>query len=514
MFNLKAIQDSSDKQHVIATFIYKHKFLCFLIVFGLQMALNLYKIDDISIWYDESFTINTANKSIAGIVQVSASDVNPPLYPIIVHYWMKLFGISEFSVRLLSALAAAFASSFLFLFCLRFLNWQAAIFSAAMFFTSYVFFYYAQEARTYSFILLFVVWSNHLFFRLAEEKQARKSIWFSFLLAVVNIGLFYLHFLSCFAIIAQAILFLFFVFEKKTGENEKGIRFNVHFLKYYFLSWLVFFLLLLPFYKRFLFLVQEGGKKMWLQKPVYQDLKNTVYEMFNAKEVYQVYIYSLIIICVLLLFRWFRNDGFKLKIVLFGLISGPGMLFLNFQVASYSPIFLLRYVLFTLLGFIVMYSYLLSELRLNFNIKFLLFLPILIFAFIKIKMPKEVVEDYKNAVAYLKSVKNEHTLVSTDLPDVFAYYYDKKTFNITDDAEKARVLFSQGIFVQNYDLDWPNRLDFTKVKDIYYTQTFEYLNDPARTVAVALGNKFEMVESIETYKGVHIAHFRNRNFKE
>jgi hypothetical protein len=161
-----------------------------------------------------------------------------------------------------------------------------------------------------------------------------------------------------------------------------------------------------------------------------------------------------------------------------------------------------------------MYSYLLSELKLNFNIKLLLFLPILIFAFIKIKMPKQVVQDYKNAVAFLKSVKNEHTLISTDLPDVFAYYYDKKTFNITDDAEKMRVLYTQGIFVQNYDLDWPKKLDFTRVKDIYYTNSFEYLNDGGRAVAKALDEKFELVETIPAFTGVNIEHYRNRDFKE
>lgn len=513
MFNFKIIEDKGNTGRV-GQFIHKHKLLCFFIVFALQLALNLYKISDIGLWHDEAFTVNTAIKSITGIVEVSQSDVNPPLYPVVVHYWIKCFGISEFSLRLLSAIAVALASAFLFRFCLRFLNWQAAIFTFMMFFTNYVFFYYAQEARTYSLVLLFVVLSNYLFFLIMDETRMKKSIGLAVLLGIVNICLFYFHFLSCFALIGQAILFPLFAVGMANTEMGNKIKLKTHFVRSYFLSWLVFFVLLLPFYKRFLSLVQEGGDmKMWLQKPVYDDLKRCIYEMFTTKEVYQLYVYSAVVIVVLLVFRKLRDDHFKLKILLFAIISGPGMLYLNYMAASYSPIFLLRYVLFTFIGFILVYCYLLSVLNIKFEYKLVFFLILVGYSFTKVKIPKEINQDYKNAMKYLKSVKKENTLISTDLPEVFSYYYDKDIFYITDDRKKVEALKANHIYAQ-ISLTWPDSLDFTHVKDIYYTQSFEYYNDGNRVVFTKLSERFNYVEQIEKFKGVHIAHFTNKDYKD
>jgi mannosyltransferase len=513
MIHYNKFQNRFNKLENVAEAAYRHRFWLLLVVFTIQLLFNLYKIDDISIWHDESFTISTANKPVADIIEVSKTDVNPPLYPVIVHYWMKCFGISEFSVRFLSALAGALASAFLFLFCLRFLNLQAAIFSFLMFFTSYVFFYYAQEARTYSFVLLFVILSNYLFFLVIFEKQMRKSIRWALLLSLVNSCLFYFHFLSCFALIAQVILFPVFAFEKAAPGTVNKIKFNTPFVKSYGLSWLVFFMMMLPFYERFLFLIKEGGNRMWLQKPVYQDLKNCVYEMFNSKEIYQFYIYSAILIGVLLIFKKLRDEHFKLKMLVFAVVSGPVILYINYLVAAYSPIFLLRYVLFTFLGFIITFSYLFSVLKIGFKYKLAFFLLLAGYSFTKAKIPKVVVQDYKNAVKYLRAVKNDHVLISTDLPDIFSYYYDKNIFSMTNDTEKSDALFARGVFAQNYRLNWPDSLDFTNIHDIYYTQSFEYLNDGNKVVMTKLNARFDSIESIGQFKEVHIVHYINRNYK-
>lgn len=516
MKGISLIQNQ-DKLKAIEEFIVKYKFLLFFLVFGVQLSLSSYKIADNSLWYDECFTVNTANKTVSGIVEVSKTDVNPPLYPMIVHFWMKLFGISEFSVRILSAIAASLASAFLFLFCLRFLNWQTAIFSVLMFLTTNDIFYYSQEARTYAFVLLFVVLSNYSFFRLIKEDRKSKSILIAIQLGLVNVGLFYLHFLSCFALIAQALMFPFFIFKKPQDGRTKASfkeRINFHVIRRYFLSWFVFILVLLPFYQRFLYLVKEGGKTMWLQKPIYQDLKNCTYELFNNKEVYQYYVYACITIGVLILFRRLRNKDFKIKLLLFGIVSGPGMLYLNYVIASYSPIFLSRYVLFTFLGFIIAISYLFSAIRLRFGIKIVLALCMYGFAYTRMVIPREVKQNYKGAVNYLSSVQKEGVVISTDLPDVFSYYYDKKIFNIADDAKKSDALFRRGIVAQNYDLNWPDRLDVNHVSDVYYTQSFEYLNDGDKRVQSKLGSMFTFVESIDQFKEVFILHYRNDNYRK
>lgn len=518
--NLQAFKILPNSGLFIENFIYKNKILLFFVIFGLQLILNTYKIGENSLWFDESFSVNTANRPISDVIGISKTDPNPPLYPLILHFWMKIFGISEFAVRLLSAVAGSLACSFLFLFALRFFNWQTAVFSMLMFFSSNVIFYYAQEARTYSFVLLFVVLSNYCYLRLTKQINTRKGLLFGVLLGLFNIGLFYLHFLSCFSIIAQVILVPFFFLKAQNVKSKEDstlsfdLKLNFTFLKYYCLSWVVFFLMFLPWYNRFLYLVKEGGRTWWLQKPVFTDFRNCIYEFFTTREMYQVYSYSLLVVFLLIVFKKFRNEGFNAKIVLFAIVSGPILLYLNYLVASYSPIFLTRYVLFMFLGFILFYSYVISFLKVRFEIKFLALLIVACFSFSKMVIPREIKQDYKGAVAYLSSIKKDNILITTDLPDVFSYYYDKKIFNEKDAVKKNQLLFSRGVFAQIYDVDWPNRLDFSNIKEIYYTQSFEYLNDPEKITRRSLNRNFECVEKIDKFVGIPILHFVNNNYKE
>lgn len=503
----------------VENYILKNKFLLFFLIFGLQLILNTYKLGDNSLWFDESFSVNSANRSISDIIGISKLDPNPPLYPIFLHFWIKVFGISEFAVRLLSVVAGSLACSFLFLLALRFFNWQTAVFSILMYFSCNVIFYYAQEARTYSFVLLFVILSNYCYLRLTQDINLKKGLMYGFLLGLFNIGLFYLHMLSCFNVIAQVILFPFFfvkiqnIVVDKSGIGKLIFKLNFNFFKYYFLAGIVSVLMFLPWYKRFLYLVKEGGQTWWLKNPVIEDLKNCVYEFFTTQEIYQIYIYSLSVVIFLSFFKKLRNDGFQFKLILFAIVTGPIALYLNYLVAAYSPIFLTRYVLFTFLGFILIYSYCISLFKLRFEIKFLLLSILISYSFSKMDIPRKVKQDYKGAVNYLKSVSDEHTLITTDLPDVYAYYLDKDIFNINDATQKNKSLFDRGVFAQVYDVDWPNKLDFSNVKDIYYTQSFEYLNDPQKIVIRRLNRKFECVSKVDSYQGVSIIHYINRNYK-
>lgn len=510
-YNLFHISADSIKRN-----IYKNKFILFFIIFGLQLILNTYKLGDNSLWFDESFSVNSANRSISEVIDISKTDPNPPLYPIFLHFWIKIFGISEFAVRLMSAVAGSLACSFLFLLALRFFNWQTAVFSMLMYFTSNIIFYYSQEARTYSFVLLFVVLSNYCYLRLTEEINLKKGITYTILLGLLNIGLFYLHMLSCFSIIAQIILFPFFFIkiQKTNNESRKLVfKLNYTFLKYYVLAGLVSIIVFLPWLSRFIYLVREGGQNWWIQKPVFQDLKNCVYDFFITQELYHIYLYSMLGVMLLLFFKKLRSDEINFKIILFAIISGPIALCLNYYVAAYSPIFLTRYVLFTVLGFILLYTYIVSLLNVKFGIKLLFLISIASYSFSKMDIPRKVKQDYKGAVAYLLKVSNEHTLITTDLPDVYAYYLDKNIFNEKNAIKKNSLLFERGVFAQVYDVDWPNRLDFSKIKDIYYTQSFEYLNDPQKIVIRRLNRKFDCVSKIRKYDGVFILHYINRDYK-
>ena len=66
-------------------------------------------IDTRGLWLDESITVYQASQSIAGIIESLAGGVHPPLYHILIHFWMVAFGSSEVALRSFSVLVGVLA---------------------------------------------------------------------------------------------------------------------------------------------------------------------------------------------------------------------------------------------------------------------------------------------------------------------------------------------------------------------------------------------------------------------
>src|SRR6266478_3033376 len=81
--------------------------LILLAILSLGLFLRIYHLSNESIWFDEAFSIMIAKLSL---LQVALErDNNPPLHFILLHYWINLFGNSEFATRFLSVMFGFFA---------------------------------------------------------------------------------------------------------------------------------------------------------------------------------------------------------------------------------------------------------------------------------------------------------------------------------------------------------------------------------------------------------------------
>jgi hypothetical protein len=74
-------------------------------VLAIALLARFHAITVPVIWYDEAYSILLAEGSPAYIWATTARDVHPPLYYVLLHYWMVLFGHGVLSARSLSALA-------------------------------------------------------------------------------------------------------------------------------------------------------------------------------------------------------------------------------------------------------------------------------------------------------------------------------------------------------------------------------------------------------------------------
>ena len=78
--------------------IYKNKLILQPILF-LSLFIRVFNLGTKSLWLDECASIITASLSVSEIVRNVPQGYSPPWYYLILHYWTKLFGISEFAVR-------------------------------------------------------------------------------------------------------------------------------------------------------------------------------------------------------------------------------------------------------------------------------------------------------------------------------------------------------------------------------------------------------------------------------
>jgi hypothetical protein len=56
----------------------------------LQAALLFWRLDLLPVWGDEQFTLDTSANPLARIAALVRDDIHPPLYYVLVHYWMEL----------------------------------------------------------------------------------------------------------------------------------------------------------------------------------------------------------------------------------------------------------------------------------------------------------------------------------------------------------------------------------------------------------------------------------------
>src|SRR5512144_1156791 len=76
-----------------------------LIITAIGVVTRVLLLDKNGMWLDETFSVWLANHSAADMLQwIARIDQHPPLYYLLLHYWLANNGDTPYYVRLLSAL--------------------------------------------------------------------------------------------------------------------------------------------------------------------------------------------------------------------------------------------------------------------------------------------------------------------------------------------------------------------------------------------------------------------------
>ena len=175
--------------------------LLLIVAFGL--FLRIYRIDHLSLWSDEAFSVEVSRLSVHmmnGMLVRAFS--HPPLSFYALHAWFMVFGFGDVQARLLSAVFGGLAIVVIYLLARYLFGRQVAFLSALLLAVSQLGVMYSQEARPYAQLLFFVLCSLYLFVIALREHRA--LAWWAFVLAAILTV--YTHYYGAFVVV---FLFLY-----------------------------------------------------------------------------------------------------------------------------------------------------------------------------------------------------------------------------------------------------------------------------------------------------------------
>ncbi len=440
------------------------------LVKGIFMANN-------SLAGDEPFSVYHAQMNIASIIKLLSEGNNPPLYEILLHFWIKIFGISELSVRFPSLIFSCLTVLFIYKIGIKYLNNRVALYASIIFIFSNYQILLAHEARVYAFLGLLTAISMYFFMGIIYDYKINsksednnrfnyKATTKFIILAVVNTLIIYSHYFGFFVLIIQ-LLFLMFNFPFLFKHWEKV-----------FLSAGIIALLYSPnilvVFNRFI----ESSVGTWVHPPTgLESIYNMLWVFSNAP----VVAVCIITILVFSLLKYIANYKKELKNIYCGfVIFWFGFIFFFMFVVSYwIPIFLDRYLMPAAIAYSLLIGicadYLITIPKYKYIIPFVVGLLFVVTVKPNITNKRNV----KETVEKIKALKTSNTIIYF-CPDWFelnfAYYYNIEYFKDYDDINiKNKIyqyLHSENIFPINSS----NQIDTNLIK---YADKIIYLDAAA-----------------------------------
>ncbi len=388
-----------------------------LILFLLNVVLKCIWLTAEPASHDEPFTIYHAQFGFSDLIGYLKNYNNPPLFEIILHLWIKVFGISELAVRVLPMLFSSASVVFVYLIGRDFFTTRVALLASLLFTFSTMQVWYAHDCRVYSLFLLLTLVSFYLFFTLLKEGAL--SVKHSLVLIIINVLLIYAHYFGLFVWVLQGIMILGFHFKnKKVLLQFTGIMTGAS---------LLYLPQVFSLYERFFDSADNGT---WLAPPVgVESIYNMIWSFSNAPLTAVLCITLLLATLVKFLILAKKQPAHRPTLYLCIWFVFP---FLSMFLLSYSiPMFLDRYLIYITPAFYLLLaiglSYLLPEKKAFYAGSTLLLACFLLTVSFNPSKKRAV----RETVDFIAFRKNSETLVLICPPEfmtTFAYYYQRESF--------------------------------------------------------------------------------------
>lgn len=188
-------------------------FLLLIIIF-FGICFRVYNVEYRSFWLDELYSVSYAKLTIGSMFRILQTANQMPLYFVLLHAWIWMFGDSDLAVRSLSILFGLLGILGFFVLLRRGLKWPlpSSLIGVALLAVNPFHIYYSIEARTYS--LMFALSTLYLAALVSMHTESDKKYYLAY--AVLQVLLLYSHpiaLIYCVCINATYVFLLFLLRE-------------------------------------------------------------------------------------------------------------------------------------------------------------------------------------------------------------------------------------------------------------------------------------------------------------
>ena len=169
------------------------------------------------LWLDEAISVDQARQTLHVIIQSLAGDVHPPLFHVLLHYWMHAFGTGELAIRSFSCVWGVLAIPAAYWAGRVIYDKFAGFVAAALVAYSPYAVWYSQEARMYSMMFFFALMS--LGFMALALRDNRRWHWVGF--GVFTFFGMFTHYFFCFVVLGEVA---YFGFNVLVGKHVQRVR--------------------------------------------------------------------------------------------------------------------------------------------------------------------------------------------------------------------------------------------------------------------------------------------------
>lgn len=260
----------------------KQKILLLLIILA-GLLLRLFRLGYHDIWYDEGISLTLARHY---------QDLwSAPLYYSILHFWIKLFGRFEFSLRFPSFIFSTLCIPAIYTVSKKLFNRKTGLIAAAIMAFSPMQIWYAQEARPHSLALLLGIISTYFLIMTAKGGLKRWVYFTIFSILGLLSSEFYIVLL-----LAHALIFIAYTLNTSNKNAAKSLFLSLFIISLSFLPWALRYLDKLIY-------IRDG---FWVPMPDISSLKITFENLllgYNLSHVHYLIADTLIVLLLIFAFK-------------------------------------------------------------------------------------------------------------------------------------------------------------------------------------------------------------------